>query len=145
MLHLLFTPNTQWSLFFCSLNYRARTCLHQILVSLSGLPNPALVVLWLLKLGQHCQTTHTARADQLFLLLFLLLIFFFFWSTGDPDCDHVLRTSKPCPRPAERTHSKVCQEVHCESKGSSRQAANPCAHFGLAKEMLQALMVLLFT
>lgn len=69
----------------------------------------------------------------------------FFGSTGDPHWEHILRTSKPCPRLAERTPSKVCQEVHCGPKGSSGQAANPSAHFGLAKETLQALMLLLFT
>lgn len=69
MLYLLFTPNTQWCLFFWSLYCRARTCYHQILISLSGLPKLTLVLLWLLKLGHHCQTTHTARSDQLLLLL----------------------------------------------------------------------------
>lgn len=142
--YLLVPLNTQWCVFFCSLYYRVRTCYHQILASLSGLPKLALVLLLLLKLGQHCQTTHTGSSDQ-FVFLLSLLLFFFFGSSGDSYCDHILRKAKPCPRPVERTSRKVCQEVHCGSKGSSRQAANPSAHLGLEKEMLQALMVLLFT
>lgn len=74
--YLLVPPNTQWCVFFCSLYYRVSTCYHQILASLSRLPKLALVLLLLLKLGQHCQTTHTGSSDQFVFLLSLLLFFF---------------------------------------------------------------------
>lgn len=111
-------------------------------VSLSGLPKLALVLLWLLKLGPHCQTTHTATSEKSFLLLSLLLFL-------DPQVTHIENTFSGHQSLALdwlKGHLvRFARKCIVDQKVPVGRLPTPLHTLALAKEMLQALMLLLFT